>query len=158
MNFEEMYPSESTMHITVCFKKLVPEAMIPRYNTPGDAGLDLHSIDTYVIAPGKSVLVKTGISLEIPPGYVGMCCSRSGLALKKQVFVLNAPGIIDFPYRGEMCAILFNLGDQDFHVAPGDRIAQLVITPVATVTPITVLDLTETVRGQSGFGSTGQTP
>ena len=142
------------------FKKLVNHAVIPQFATIGSAGLDLCATEPYSIGAGQRVLCKTGLAVEIPSGLVGMVCSRSGLAFKNGVFVLNAPGIIDSDYRGELGVILQNSGDTEFLVSVGDRIAQLVIAPVldhsvASFSINEVLDVTDTTRGTGGFGSTG---
>lgn len=128
----------------------------PSYATPEAAGLDLHAAlsNPVFLQPGKRMLVPTGVRVKIPSGYVGMVCSRSGLAFKKGVCVLNAPGIIDADYRGEIGVILANLGDDELKIEPDDRIAQLVITPVA-LAHLVVGNLDETQRGAGGFGSTG---
>lgn len=140
-------------------KKINPEATIPKYATSGASGLDLMSVEKYNIFAGEKQLVKTGIALEIPEGYVGHVCSRSGLALKSGVFVLNAPGIIDPDYKGdtdEIGVILFNTGSdfKEFIVEKGDRIAQLVIVPAPKFEIYEVESLNNNSRG--GFGSTGK--
>lgn len=120
------------------------------------AGSDLRAKDAEVIKPGETKLIKTGIKAAIPNGYMGMVCSRSGLALKNSVFVLNAPGIVDSDYRGEWGVILHNAGKEDFYVNVGDRVAQMIIvqTPRVHYTKVETLD--ETARGEGGFGSTGK--
>lgn len=131
------------------------ELQLPEYATVGSAGLDLISNSDFVIYPGKHGLVHTGMSIAIPWGYCGMVCSRSGLALRHGVSVLNSPGIIDADYRGELCVILANFGQQAFTVQPGMKIAQLVITPCVRVILDPVNELPDTKRGNGGFGSTG---
>ena len=128
---------------------------LPVYAKPGDAGADLVSAEEVVINPGETKLVMTGTSIAMPPAVVGMVCSRSGLAAKNSVFVLNAPGIVDSGYRGEIGVILHNAGQLPFSAQPGDRIAQLVFVRhvVADLNQVESLDQTE--RGASGFGSTG---
>lgn len=124
----------------------------------GDAGFDLHAAEDVTISAGRSVAVSTGIAIKLPAGTVGMVCPRSGLAAKNQVTVLNAPGIVDEGYRGEVKVLLINHGERPFEVAAGDRIAQLVIVPYLAPT-VTVLGggetLDDTDRGVGGFGSTG---
>jgi dUTP pyrophosphatase len=136
-------------------KRLSPSAAIPQYAHPGDAGLDLVSIEAKTIAPGESQLIRTGIALELPPGTEAQVRPRSGLALKHQVTVLNTPGTIDEGYRGEICVILINHGTQMFQVEPGMRIAQMVIASFISVTVEAVEMLEDTARGAGGFGSTG---
>ena len=121
-----------------------------------DAGLDLYSSRGCPINPGGRRLVSTGVHVAIPPGYVGMICPRSGLAHKHGLTVLNAPGIIDAGYTGEIKVNLHNTGDALQHVDAGDRIAQLVITPIADARLVQVDSLGTTERGDSGHGSTGQ--
>lgn len=123
--------------------------------TAGSAGLDLYARESSAIGPGGRVLVPCGIRAAIPQGYCGMVCSRSGMALRWGVVVLNAPGIIDSDYRGEIGAILQNAGAEVFHVKPGDRVAQLLIVPIAMMEIGIVEGLDSTDRGTGGFGSTG---
>jgi dUTP pyrophosphatase len=131
--------------------------ILPKYATRGDAGADLVSSEDVRIAARQRVLVKTGIKIAIPEGYVGLVHPRSGLALKHGITVLNAPGTIDAGYRGEVGVILLNTGSLDFEVKAGDRIAQLVIQKVEYAEFEIVDALTETDRGDGGFGSTGVT-
>lgn len=128
---------------------------VPKYATVGDAGADLTSREDVRIPAHQRVLVKTGIKIAIPNGYVGLVHPRSGLALKHGITVLNAPGTIDAGYRGEVGVILLNTGALDFEVKAGDRIAQLVVQKVETAEFEIVDALTETDRGDGGFGSTG---
>ena len=137
------------------FKKLREDAVTPAYATEGDAGLDLCALDATVIPAGGRKLVPTGIAVELPPHTVGLVCSRSGLAYKKGVFVLNAPGIIDSGYRNDVGVILQNTGDEDFVIEAGDRIAQLVVQEFIAVKLVEVEELGDSARGQGGFGSTG---
>jgi dUTP pyrophosphatase len=138
---------------------------LPGYQTPGSAGLDL-TVDTFdfgdgtsgyacELAPGQRVLALTGVFAAIPEGMVGLVCPRSGLALRHGVTVLNAPGIIDSDYRGEIGVILVNFGATVFHAESGVRIAQLVLVPFARVEVHEVPELPDTSRGSGGFGSTG---
>lgn len=133
------------------FNRLSEEAIIPRYQTKGSAGLDLHSIEAAIIEPGSRALIGTGLSINLPESTEGQVRSRSGLAAKNGVHVLNSPGTIDQDYKGEIKVILYNAGDSIFSVEKGDRIAQLVIAPVYQVGEL-VLDNT---REDQGFGSTG---
>jgi dUTP pyrophosphatase len=128
----------------------------PQYATPGSAGCDLIASEEVTLAPGKWSAVNTGLYLEIPIGYVAQVCPRSGLALKHGVSVLNAPGIIDSDYRGEVKVILVNHNSLRYTVKKGDRIAQLVFMPVVHAELKFISQLSETERGSSGFGSTGR--
>ena len=121
-----------------------------------DAGLDLYSSRGCPINPGERRLVSTGVHVAIPPGYVGMICPRSGLAHKHGLTVLNAPGIIDAGYTGEIKVNLHNTDSRPQHVDAGDRIAQLVITPIPDAHLVQVDRLDTTERGENGHGSTGQ--
>jgi dUTP pyrophosphatase len=129
----------------------------PAYQTPDAAGLDLPAALDAVqtIAPGGRLLVPTGWSVALPSGYEGQVRPRSGLALRYGVTVLNSPGTIDADYRGEIKVLLVNLGSEPFVLGPGDRIAQLVIAPVAPVRVRVVPVLDATARGEGGYGSTG---
>lgn len=130
----------------------------PRYETPQSAGMDLraHLPEAVVLAPGRRVLVPTGLRLQIPRGYEGQVRPRSGLALKRGLTVLNAPGTIDADYRGEVGVLLVNLSAEPQRIEPGERIAQLVIAPVTRVRWEEVEELDESERGRGGFGSTGE--
>lgn len=129
----------------------------PEYTSDGAAGADVraHLQENMIIAPGASALVPTGIRMEIPLGYEVQVRPRSGLALKKQVTVLNTPGTIDSDYRGEVKIILMNHGKENFVVEPGMRIAQLVLAPVCQARFVTESALSTTVRGEGGFGHSG---
>jgi len=128
---------------------------LPAYAREDDAGLDLYAADTLTLAPGARALVPTGIALAIPPGFAGLVLPRSGLALRHGVTILNTPGLIDAGYRGEIKALLINLGQEPVTLNRGERIAQLVIQRVEHVTLAPVRELTPTTRGAGGFGSTG---
>lgn len=142
---------------TLEFRRLHPEATLPARAHPGDAGLDLCSVETVEIGVGDREAVPTGWAVAIPPGFAGMVVPRSGLALRSGVTVANAPGLIDAGYRGELKVILVNLSAQAHHVAAGDRIAQLVLVPVGLAVPEEVADLPASDgRGEEGFGSTGR--
>jgi dUTP pyrophosphatase len=134
-------------------------ALKPVYSTDEAAGADLKSAEDVVIPSGKSALVKTGVKVVIPDGYVGLIHPRSGLALKHGITVLNTPGTIDSDYRGEIGVILHNTSDRDFSVVVGDRIAQIVfqsyVKAVFTHGGIDVPKDDDTDRGDRGFGSTG---
>ena len=128
----------------------------PTYAKPGDAGADLRSTQDAVIAAGQRLLLKTGVSIALPAGYVGLVHPRSGLAAKHGITVLNAPGTVDAGYRGEIMVTLLNTSDEEFVVARGDRIAQLVIQRYEHARFVAVEELPESERGESGFGSTGK--
>ncbi len=130
---------------------------LPAYETSASAGVDLRAdIDKIVVLkPFERTLVKTGLFLEIPEGFEGQVRPRSGLALKKGITVLNSPGTIDADYRGEVGVILINLSQEDFIIENGERIAQLVLCKVEQANWENVEILTETHRGEGGFGSTG---
>ncbi len=129
---------------------------LPRYAHPGDAGLDLYAAQDVILAPFERHLMPTGIAVAIPEGYAGFVQPRSGLAIKQGLSLVNSPGLIDSHYRGEIRVILINLDpDTPVDVKRGDKIAQLVIQPVARVELSEVDALSQTTRGEGGFGSTG---
>ena len=134
---------------------LEPDAILPKYQTGGSAGMDLRSVEGVELAPMERKLVRTGLRVSIPAGHEGQVRPRSGLALRHGISMVNSPGTIDSDYRGEIAVILINLGADAVKLERGERIAQLVIVPVtrATLRPVDVLD--ETERGGGGFGSTG---
>lgn len=136
-------------------KRLSPNATLPAYAHPGDAGLDLFAAAAVSIEPGESRLVGTGISIELPPNTEAQVRPRSGLALKQGITVLNTPGTIDHGYRGEVGVILINHGRSRFDVQPGMKIAQLVVAPFLSVSVEETTELSTTARGHGGFGSTG---
>jgi len=131
---------------------------LPSYETAQSAGMDLRAalIEDLVLAPGEHSLVPTGLYLEIPAGYEAQVRPRSGLALKRGLTVLNAPGTVDADYRGEVGVILINLSAEQQCIQTGDRIAQLLFAPVTRGELIEVETLDETARGSGGFGSTGE--
>lgn len=141
--------------VQVRFKRINPEAVMPAYAHPGDAGMDLCSVEDLVLPPGKRSLIRTGLVMELPEGYEGQVRPRSGLALKHGVTVLNTPGTIDAGYRGEVGVILMNHGDCAFTIRKGDRIAQLVVAQVTVAEVVEVAQVDATERGEGGFGSTG---
>lgn len=129
---------------------------LPKYQHFGeDAGLDLHAAEELVIKSGEYKLIKTGLKIAVPRGYAAFVYPRSGLALKKGVTVLNADGVIDSGYRGEVGVILINHGAEDFKINFNDRIAQLIIQQVNTIEWNEVENLSESQRGEGGFGHTG---
>lgn len=141
--------------MTVRFRLLDSSAKLPTYAHPGDAGMDVCSIEDVVIAPGARALVKTGFAMEIPDGFEAQIRPRSGLAIKSGITVLNTPGTIDSGYRGEVGVILINLSDVPFHVEKGMKIAQMVIAKFERAEVEVVSELSSSERGAGGFGSTG---
>src|SRR5262245_29805150 len=141
----------------VRFQKLRPAAIAPRYMSAGAAGLDLASAadEPIEIPPGGRVAVPTGLAFGIPVGFEGQVRPRSGLAPKFGIGLPNAPGTIDSDYRGEVQVLLVNLGAEPYVVRPGERVAQLVIAPVVIAELEEAADLSETARGDGGFGHTG---
>ncbi len=137
-------------------RRLVPGAVLPTRAHPDDAGLDLRAAEPALIGAGERAAVGTGIAVEIPPGHAGLVLPRSGLALRHGIALVNAPGLIDAGYRGEIRVLLLNTDREDaFELEPGDRIAQLLLTPFAAAEPVEVAELGETQRGPGGFGSSG---
>jgi dUTP pyrophosphatase len=147
-------------------------AMLPSRAHMGDAGLDLHAAEPATVGPGERASVGTGIAVEIPPGHAGLVLPRSGLAARHGVALVNSPGLIDSGYRGEVCVLLLNTDRaRPFEVHPGDRIAQLLVTPFTGAEPVQTVDPPELaasalaapaqsaaspVRGEGGFGSSGR--
>jgi dUTP pyrophosphatase len=138
------------------FKRLVPDAALPSRARPGDAGLDLTAAIDADVAPGRRVMIPTGVAVAIPDGHAGLVLPRSGLASRQGLTLANAPGLIDAGYRGEVTCAVVNLDpEQTVTVAKGDRIAQLVIVEVPSVEPAWVDELPPSERGEGGFGSSG---
>ena len=135
--------------------RLDPGLPLPAYAREGDAGLDLATAADVTLAPGERQLVPTGLRIAVPEGHAGLILPRSGLALRDGVTVLNAPGLVDAGYRGEVGVLLINHGAKPVSIRRGDRIAQLVIQPVARAAPVEVTELGSTARAAGGFGSTG---
>ena len=144
--------------VKVLIKKLDPAVEIPKYKTSGASGMDLMAFinEPIKLAPNKSCLVPTGLSVAFSKEYEIQIRPRSGLAAKSSISVLNTPGTIDSDYRGELKIILFNHGNKDFIVNNNDRVAQMVLTPVIKMELEEVDQLPETIRGSGGFGSTGK--
>ena len=142
-------------------KKLSPkignEIPAPAYASTGAAGMDLRACmdEAVTLAPGQRQLIPTGLAIAVPEGYAALIYARSGLAVKSGITLSNCVGVIDSDYRGELCVGLINLSDTAFTVNPGDRIAQLVLTPVMQAELLFTDELDETARGAGGFGSTG---
>lgn len=146
------------MKETVKIKKLSKNAIIPTYGSEYSAGADLYAcLDSeVVIEAGETYVVKTGIAMEIPEGYAGLIYARSGLATKCGLAPANKTGVVDSDYRGEIMVALYNHSKEAQSIAPGERIAQLVITPFLTADFMEAEELTDTQRGSGGFGSTGR--
>ena len=142
----------------VNIKKLDEKAIIPTYGTQYSAGADLYACmdEDVTIKSGETVFVHTGVAMEIPVGYAGLIYARSGLACKKGLAPANKVGVVDADYRGEIMVALHNHSNIDVVVSHGERIAQLVIAPFVTANFIECEELSETVRGEGGFGSTGK--
>jgi dUTP pyrophosphatase len=137
-------------------RRLDPGATLPARGHEGDAGLDLHASEAVTVRAGRRASVGTGIALEIPPGHAGLVVPRSGLAARHGIALVNAPGLIDSGYRGEVRVLLLNTdAEAHFEVSPGDRIAQLLLVPFATAEAVEVEELAGSERGEGGFGSTG---
>jgi dUTP diphosphatase len=137
--------------------KLKEGAMLPSRAHEGDAGLDLYACEPAHIGPGERWGVGTGVGVEIPEGHAGLVLPRSGLARDHGIALVNAPGLIDSGYRGELRVLLLNTDPAEtFRVEPGDRIAQLVLTPIVTAEVVETSALSESVRGGGGFGSSGR--
>jgi len=144
------------MHLTV--KRLDRDLPLPRHAHPGDAGVDLYAAEATALEPGGRAVVPTGLAVAIPVGWAGLVVPRSGLAARQGVGVVNAPGLIDAGYRGEIKVVLINHGSDLVSFERGDRIAQLVVVPVAGQHLVEVDELPPSSRGDGGFGSTGTGP
>ena len=138
-------------------RRLSDAATIPTRAHPGDAGLDLYAAEATTLEPGERASVGTGIALEIPDGHAGLVLPRSGIAAKHGISLVNAPGLIDAGYRGEVRVLLLNTDSSiPFVIAVGDRIAQLLVTPFAEARPVAAVELAASERGDGGFGSSGR--
>ena len=139
------------------FRSLHPDARLPTSAHEHDAGLDLRSVVDCQLAPGERALVPVGLAVEIPAGHAGLVVPRSGLAARHGITILNAPGLVDAGYRGELQVALLNTDrSATFAIAAGDRIAQLVIVAVPAVEPVLSDELSASARGERGFGSSGR--
>ena len=137
-------------------RRLDARAVLPTRAHPGDAGLDLHALDGTTLEPGARAAIPTGIAVEIPEGHAGLVLPRSGLAVRHGIALVNAPGLIDSGYRGELRVLLLNTDPRaPFPIAAGDRIAQLVVVRSETLSAVEVQELSASGRGASGFGSSG---
>ena len=138
------------------FRRLSVEAAPPERSHADDAGYDLRAAEAAVLEPGERASVGTGIALEIPSGHGGLVLPRSGLAARHGISLVNAPGLIDAGYRGEVRVLLLNTDREEiFEISEGDRIAQLLVVPFASLEPVEAETLGESERGEGGFGSTG---
>ncbi len=153
-----MIPPPNTVTVSICRMPDCQDLPLPTYQTPLAAGMDLHAaVDApLTLAPLQRAAIRTGIRIALPPGYEAQVRPRSGLALKYGVGMVNAPGTVDADYRGEISVILINWGHEPFTIHRGDRIAQLVISPVSRVQWREVDVLDETTRNDGGFGHTGR--
>ena len=144
--------------VKVLIKKLDPNVKLPEYKSDGASGMDLLAFikETINIKPKTSSLIPTGLSVAFSKNYEIQIRPRSGLAAKKNISVLNTPGTIDSDYRGEIKIIIYNHGNTDFVINNGDRIAQMILSPVLKIEFEETNDLPETIRGEGGFGSTGK--
>ena len=142
---------------TISVKKLDERAVLPKYGSDYAAGADLYAVldEEVVFAPNQTKLIGTGLAMEIPEGYAGLIYARSGLASKRGLAPANKVGVVDADYRGEVMVALHNHSDVEQKIAPGERIAQIVVAPFLKVVFQEADDLSDTVRGEGGFGSTG---
>ena len=148
--------SGSTDRVDVLVTMIDPDLPVPAYEHPGDAGLDLRSRESLRLGPGQRAMVPTGVTLALPPGYVALVCPRSGLASRHGIGLVNAPGVIDAGYRGEISVVIINHDPAtDYEIQRGDRIAQLLVQPVSMAALVPVERLPGSHRGSDGFGSTG---
>lgn len=143
------------MSVTISFKRENDEIEVPIKAFNGDAGFDLRASDDYTVFRYDTKLIKTGLYFDIPQGYEIQVRSRSGMAIKNNVFVLNSPGTIDSTYKGEVGVILTNLGARPFEIKAGDRIAQAVVSEIPSIKLVETKSVGESDRGSGGFGSTG---
>jgi dUTP pyrophosphatase len=143
--------------MNLAVRRVDPSAVLPTRAHDGDAGLDLYACEALTVWAGRRARVRTGIAVEVPPGHAGLVLPRSGLAARHGIALVNAPGLIDAGYRGEIEVLLLNTdAEAHFEVAPGDRIAQLLVVPFAAVEAVEVGELTASRRGEGGFGSSGR--
>jgi dUTP pyrophosphatase len=142
--------------VRLAVKRVDERARLPTRAHPDDAGLDLYALDSTALAPGARAEIRTGIALEIPEGHAGLVVPRSGLAARHGIALVNAPGLIDSGYRGELRVLLLNTDrDAAYRVSAGDRVAQLVLVALAPAAVTEVSELAASTRGTAGFGSTG---
>jgi len=141
--------------IKIKVKKLHPDAIIPHYAHPGDSGMDIFSIEDTTIKAGERAIVNTGISMEYPEGYCTLIWDKSGIASRAGIKVMG--GVFEHIYKGEYKIIMFNTSKQDYQIKKGEKIAQILVQPIITAEIEEVSELSESVRGADGFGSTGLT-
>jgi dUTP pyrophosphatase len=141
--------------LKIKIKKIKENAVVPKYAHHGDAGVDLYSTEDYILKPGERTLVSTGIAIAIPPGHEAQVRPKSGLALKHGISIVNTPGTVDCEYRGEIGVIAINLGQEDFKIEKGNKIAQMIFNKIEEADFEEVKELDDTTRGDGGFGSTG---
>ena len=151
-----MSPSPGNSGPVVLVHRLDPGLPVPGRVHPGDAGVDLYAAEAVALAPGERATVGTGVAVAISEGYAGLVTPRSGLAQRHGLSVVNAPGVVDAGYRGEIRVILVNHGAEPISLARGERIAQLLVVPVAAGEMVEVDELPPSERGSGGFGSTGR--
>ena len=144
------------MTIDVQIQKLYEDAIVPKYAHEGDAGVDLYSHIDHFLKPGERIIVPTGLKMAIPEGYEGQVRPKSGLAIKHGITVLNTPGTVDAPYRGEVGVIIINHSKEEYPIKKGEKIAQMVFAKVEYATFKVVDFLDQTSRSDGGFGSTGK--
>lgn len=143
-------------NVRVPIKILSSDAQVPSMAYNGDAGVDLRSVEHIVLKPQERAMVATGLAIALPEGYAGFVLPRSGLAAKHGISIVNAPGLIDSNYRGELKVVLVNTDpEESFSIEIGDRIAQLIVMPVPTISFEQIEELPDSQRGESGFGSSG---
>ncbi len=142
------------MNPEIKVKKLHEDAVIPEYAHPGDAGMDLRCVEDVTVEPGQKVMIGTGLAFEVPEGFVPLFWDKSGLAIKHGLKILG--GVFEYTYRGEYIVGMINLNDTAYEFKKGDKIVQLLIQPIATASIVEVEELSETSRGDGGFGSTGK--
>jgi dUTP pyrophosphatase len=143
--------------VRLAVRRLDPAATLPTRAHEGDAGLDLYASEAASLRPGGRASVGTGVALEVPPGHAALVLPRSGLAAKHGIALVNAPGLIDAGYRGEVRVLLLNTdAEEGFDVGVGDRIAQLLLVPFTATDPVEVQELAASERGEGGFGSSGR--
>lgn len=141
-------------NLTVKAKKVHPDSTIPSYAHPGDAGMDIYTGENFTLEPGQTGKVKTGVCLEIPDGYVGLIWDKSGLSINHGIKTLG--GVIDSSYRGEVMIGVVNLGKESYTFEKGHKVAQILIQKVERVEVTETVELSDTPRGEDGFGSTGK--
>lgn len=138
-------------------RRLTDAATLPTRANEGDAGLDLYAGEPAILGSGERASVGTGVAVEIPPGHAGLVLPRSGLAARHGITLVNAPGLVDAGYRGEIRVLLLNTDcHEPFEIGVGDRIAQLLVTPFAVLVPVEASELATSARGEGGFGSSGR--